>query len=156
MLRNRCSRSKGFTLIEVLIVVVILAILAAMLIPRLVGQVDRAAAAEAFQMIGAIRKASEQTRALAGDYGWYEMQASPPPYESDSYGNWTDIGLKSFTTKNYDFYYQSDGSNYYVSASQGSNYVSDNYYSESDHWSCGGTIFKKKAGVNGDANPCTI
>ncbi len=48
---------KGFTLIEVLIVVVIIAILAALILPRMTAQTERAAIAEAQQMLGTLRRA---------------------------------------------------------------------------------------------------
>lgn len=67
MILHKKGCPKGFTLIEVLIVVVIIAALAAMVIPRFVGQIDRASAGEIFQMLGAIRRAVAQTYALNGD-----------------------------------------------------------------------------------------
>jgi len=48
---------KGFTLVEVLIVVVILGILAAAVLPRMTGQVDRARTAEAVNIMSAMRHA---------------------------------------------------------------------------------------------------
>ena len=48
---------KGFTLIEILIVVVILAILAAMILPRFLGQTESAYVAEAQQSLGVLRRA---------------------------------------------------------------------------------------------------
>lgn len=48
---------KGFTLAEVLITIALLGIMAAMVLPRLTGQTDRARAAEATNMLGAIRQA---------------------------------------------------------------------------------------------------
>ena len=47
----------GFTLVEILIVIVLLGILAATVIPRFTGQPDRARTAEAYQMLGALRRA---------------------------------------------------------------------------------------------------
>ncbi|HUU71150.1 MAG TPA: type II secretion system major pseudopilin GspG [Burkholderiales bacterium] len=46
--------SKGFTLIEVMVVVVILAVLAALIVPRVVGRTDEARAVAAKQDIAAI------------------------------------------------------------------------------------------------------
>lgn len=43
------KRNQGFTLIEIIIVVVILGILAAIALPKITGNIDRARAAEAFQ-----------------------------------------------------------------------------------------------------------
>ena len=51
------KKQKGFTLIEILIVVIILAILAAMVLPRFLGQTENAYIAEAQQELGVLRKA---------------------------------------------------------------------------------------------------
>ncbi len=45
--KNRYSRSAGFTLIEVMVVVIILGILAAIIAPRLIGRTDDAKVAQA-------------------------------------------------------------------------------------------------------------
>lgn len=50
-------KRRGFTLVEVLIVVIIIAILAALILPRMMSQTGRAEVAEAQQMLGAIRRA---------------------------------------------------------------------------------------------------
>ena len=47
---------KGFTLIEIIVVVVILAILASLILPRMLQQTERANIAEAQQYLGAIRR----------------------------------------------------------------------------------------------------
>ncbi|HNX68137.1 MAG TPA: prepilin-type N-terminal cleavage/methylation domain-containing protein [Candidatus Omnitrophota bacterium] len=49
---------KGFTLVEILIVVVMIGILASLVIPRFTGHADRAKAAEAITIMGAIRRAA--------------------------------------------------------------------------------------------------
>ncbi len=51
------NKRNGFTLIEILIVVVILAVLAAMILPRLVQQSENGYIAEAQQNLGGIRSA---------------------------------------------------------------------------------------------------
>ncbi len=51
---------RGFTLVEVLIVVVIIAILASLIVPRMLAQTEKAKAAEALQMVGAIKRAAER------------------------------------------------------------------------------------------------
>jgi type IV pilus assembly protein PilA len=46
--------NKGFTLIEIIIVVVILGVLAAIALPKLTAQVSKARAAEAFNVLGTL------------------------------------------------------------------------------------------------------
>ena len=48
---------KGFTLIEILIVLIVLGILVALLLPNIKGMQERARTAEAKQTMGAIRTA---------------------------------------------------------------------------------------------------
>jgi len=51
------KRQRGFTLIEILIVIVILGILAAMILPRFLSQTENAYVAEAQQVLGVLRRA---------------------------------------------------------------------------------------------------
>jgi len=51
------KKQKGFTLIEILIVVIILAVLAAMILPRFLSQTENAYIAEAQQVLGVLRRA---------------------------------------------------------------------------------------------------
>jgi prepilin-type N-terminal cleavage/methylation domain-containing protein len=64
MKKNR----KGFTLIEILIVVVILAILATLVLPRMLAQPEGALIAEANQVLGALVRAEENYMALRDDF----------------------------------------------------------------------------------------
>ncbi|MGI6241642.1 MAG: prepilin-type N-terminal cleavage/methylation domain-containing protein [Candidatus Omnitrophota bacterium] len=61
---------KGFTLIEVLIVVVIVAILAAMVLPRFISQPEKAILAEATQLLGALKRAQIQTMDMEVATAW--------------------------------------------------------------------------------------
>lgn len=60
--RQRVSRSAGFTLIEVMVVVVILAVLATMVVPRVVDRPDDARIAKAKQDIQSINSALQLYR----------------------------------------------------------------------------------------------
>ncbi|MBI3315511.1 MAG: prepilin-type N-terminal cleavage/methylation domain-containing protein [Candidatus Omnitrophica bacterium] len=68
MKKGRALSSKGFTLIEVLIVIVILAVLAGLAIPMYQGTVERARRAEALQTLQAIRSSEMRYYATAGTY----------------------------------------------------------------------------------------
>lgn len=63
---NRSRR--GFSLVELSIVVVIIAVLAAFAIPRLLRSVEKTKAAEAFQYLAAIRAAQERYHGQHGRY----------------------------------------------------------------------------------------
>lgn len=65
---TRFGSSKGFTLSEVLIVVVIIGILASLVMPRFAGQTDKAAAAEAIGIMGTIHRALLQYFDEVGSY----------------------------------------------------------------------------------------
>ncbi|MBU9888303.1 MAG: type II secretion system GspH family protein, partial [Candidatus Omnitrophica bacterium] len=62
------GKTKGFALLEVLIVAVVLCVLAAVIIPRVLGQVQKAKEAEALQNLGAIRKAELDLHAFSGRF----------------------------------------------------------------------------------------
>ena len=50
--------NKGFTLIEIIIVIVIIGVLATLALPRITGQIEASRGAEAMNMFGAIRRAA--------------------------------------------------------------------------------------------------
>jgi general secretion pathway protein G len=84
-------RTKGFTLVEVMVVVVILGILAALIVPRVVGRSDEARAVAAKQDVATIMQALKLYRLDNGRYPSNEQglqallakpQTQPVP------GNW--------------------------------------------------------------------
>jgi general secretion pathway protein G len=68
MLRLSDRRSKGFTLIEMLIVIVVIAILALIVIPRLLGAGRKAKEASLRGDLHQLRNAVQQFEADTGDY----------------------------------------------------------------------------------------
>src|SRR5512145_291799 len=65
----RSSRlPRGFTLVEIMVVVVILGILAALIVPRVVGRTDEARAVAAKQDVAAIMQALKLYRLDNGRY----------------------------------------------------------------------------------------
>jgi prepilin-type N-terminal cleavage/methylation domain-containing protein len=78
--RNR----KGFTLVELAVVIVIIGVLAAFGVPRFLKSVERSKAAEAFQYLSAVRAAQERYVAREGvyttDLGVLDITQSSPKY----------------------------------------------------------------------------
>jgi prepilin-type N-terminal cleavage/methylation domain-containing protein len=106
---------KGFTLVEVLIVVVIIAILAALTVPRMLAQTKRAVSAEATQMIGAMKRVAARNWDLGvsgnidiatGANSWGVPEATAQEWES--------TGLKKPASPNwvYEYYYSYDSHDY--------------------------------------------
>lgn len=67
-LRNSAQNRKGFSLVELSVVVVIIGVLAAFGIPRMLKSVERSKAAEAFKYLGAVRSAQERHQSRNGTY----------------------------------------------------------------------------------------
>ena len=62
------AKRRGFTLVEVLIVVIIIAVLAALILPKLVKQTENAYIGEAQRTLGMLRKGQVHIRAINGAY----------------------------------------------------------------------------------------
>jgi len=79
----RTSRQRGFSLIEIMVVVVIMGIMAALIVPNLMDRPDQARAVAARQDIGAIMQALKLYRLDNGRYpgadqGLPALVAQPP------------------------------------------------------------------------------
>ena len=59
---------RGFTLVELAVVIVIIGVLAAFGVPRFLKSVERSKAAEAFSYLSAVRSAQERYQAQNGTY----------------------------------------------------------------------------------------
>ena len=68
MSRTEVGTRKGFTLVELAVVIVIIGVLAAFGVPRFLKSVERSKAAEAFQYLSAVRAAQERYLAKEGIY----------------------------------------------------------------------------------------
>ena len=82
---NRPAR-KGFSLVELSVVVIIIGVLAAFGVPRLLQSVERSKASESFKYLASVRSAQERFQARQGTYAsdltQLDMEQSAPTYFS--------------------------------------------------------------------------
>ena len=83
---ERAKDRKGFSLVELAVVVIIIGVLAAFGVPRLLKSVERSKASEAFGFLSAVRSAQERYQARQGEYATVltnlDMEVSDPKYYS--------------------------------------------------------------------------
>jgi prepilin-type N-terminal cleavage/methylation domain-containing protein len=68
MQRKSLARRRGFSLVELAVVVIIIGVLAAFGVPRMLKSVERSKAAEAFKYLASVRAAQERYQARQGTY----------------------------------------------------------------------------------------
>ncbi|MHC4403256.1 MAG: type IV pilin protein [Planctomycetota bacterium] len=82
--RSNSTRRKGFSLVELSVVVIIIGVLAAFGIPRMLKSVERSKAAEAFKYLASVRAAQERFQAREGTYAALltdlDMEQTAPKY----------------------------------------------------------------------------
>jgi len=75
---------KGFSLVELSVVVIIIGVLAAFGVPRLFMSVERSKASESFKYLASVRAAQERFQARQGTYAsditTLDMSQTPPTY----------------------------------------------------------------------------
>ena len=72
---------KGFSLVELSVVVIIIGVLAAFGVPRLLQSVERSKAAESFKYLASVRAAQERFQARQGTYACL-LYTSPSPRDA--------------------------------------------------------------------------
>ncbi len=111
-------RRRGFTLVELAVVVVIIGVLAAFGVPRFLQSVERSKASEAFGYLSSVRSAQERYLARQGTYAddisKLDIQAPTPKYftvgtlgagsTSDLQDSWTLTLTRSGSSAGYGAY----------------------------------------------------
>ena len=90
---SRSKRTRGFTLAEILIALALIAVLAAVLLPTVAGQILKGDAGRVMQDVEAVRAGVDQFLADVHRYPRYYSQLSKPIVVADS-----DINANTYTT----------------------------------------------------------
>lgn len=116
-MNNRSRIRKGFTLIELVVVILILAILAALIVPRIVGRTDDAKRAKAASDISTLRSQVQVYKVDVGAFPEQLMDLRTRPSEgADGWrGPYLDKELPTDPWGNeYDYQVTSDGENFTI------------------------------------------
>jgi type II secretion system protein G len=151
---KKLQKKKGFTLVELLVVVAILAILLVALIPSVLGYSDKARDTRAAKDIRNFNTVVEAFAAANGNYPEASLDINNPDSIASvmqSKGiNWTgsDDGVKDPWGNPY--YYDLTDNDYYTISSPGKNGILDD---NDDICNIGGTVSKTKSGLNKNPTP---
>lgn len=116
-MNNRSRMRKGFTLIELVVVILILAILAALIVPRIVGRSDDAQRAKALSDISTLRNQVQMFRTDVGSYpeSLLDLRTQPSEGADGWRGPYLDKELPTDPWGNeYDYQVTSDGENFTI------------------------------------------
>jgi type II secretion system protein G len=151
---NKLKKKKGFTLVELLVVVAILAILSVALLPSVLGYSDKARDTRAAKDIRNFNTVVEAFASANGNYPEASLDINNPDSIASvmqSKGiNWTgsDDGVKDPWGNPY--YYDLTDNDYYTISSPGKNGILDD---NDDICNIGGTVSKTKSGLNKNPTP---
>jgi type II secretion system protein G len=149
-------KKKGFTLVELLVVVAILAILAAILLPRFLGYTDKAREAQTMKDIRSMSTIVEAFAATDGNYPEASLDTDNPRSIASimqSKGvNWTGDATGKTDPWGNPYYYDVVG-DYYCIASAGKDGTLN---TEDDICNIGGKVSKKASGLDGNAIPSAV
>ncbi len=84
----------GFTLLEIIVVIIILGVLAALALPRLFSNIEFSRSAEALNTIGVIRESVERCATVSwegytGCYDWVNLDVNNPSTAAGSHFDYT-------------------------------------------------------------------
>ncbi len=116
-MNNRIKNRKGFTLIELVVVILILAILAALIVPRIVGRTDDAKRSKAASDISTLRAQVQLYKTDVGNFpdALLDLRTRPSEGADGWRGPYLDKELPTDPWGNeYDYQVSSDGEEFTI------------------------------------------
>ena len=132
---SQMRKSRGFTLIEVLIVVVIIGVLASLIVPRMVTAPEKAIVAEANQMVGSMIRAQVSNIDLGAAFVSITTTSTA--------GDWNKLGMKPPTNAKFAYTCSSDACTATKTVGSVSSTVK---LDTAGAWTCGGSYTKMTNG----------